>query len=217
MTGIYLIKNTITGKIYIGSAVNTQKRFLEHKYALIRGIHCNIHLQRAWDKDGEKCFIFEEYLECSREKIIFYEQLTLDAMIVRYGRENIYNICPTAGNTLGRFHSEETKHKIGEKSKGRWLGKHHTEETRHKMSLAQKGRIITLEARKKISEARLGKKLPPFTEEHKNKIRIANMGHPVSESTKKKLRDFFTGKKRRVISSTLDPIEDWDNVRKLLA
>ena len=39
MIGIYLIKNTITEKIYIGSAVNIQKRFLEHKYALRKKCH----------------------------------------------------------------------------------------------------------------------------------------------------------------------------------
>lgn len=169
-SGIYTIKNIINGKIYIGSAVNIEKRLYAHKWALQGSNHCNIHLQRAWDKYGESSFSFEKYLICEKKNLIFYEQLTIDASIVRYGRENIYNLCLTAGSTLGRKHSEATKIKIGLTSKGRWTGRHHTEETKRKMSKAQKGRIITPEARKKISKARMGIKLPSFTEEHKRKI-----------------------------------------------
>lgn len=193
-SGIYLIRNSTNGKIYIGSAVNTQKRFLEHKYALRKNCHCNIHLQRAWNKEGENSFVFEEYLECNKDKILFYEQLVLDAMVIRCGRENIYNICPKVGNTLGRYHSEETKFKIRLKSKGRWTGKNHTEETKRKMSKVQKGRIISLETRKKMSKSHLGIKLPPFTREHKQKIRLANLGHGVSKETRQKLRIANIGK-----------------------
>ncbi len=98
------------------------------------------------------------------------KQLIIDSSIIRYGRENIYNISLTAGSTLGRHHSDETKRKIGYKSKGRWLGKHHIEETKKKISIAQIGKIITLETREKIRNARIGKKLIPFTEAHKRKI-----------------------------------------------
>jgi len=187
LSGIYLIRNKLNNKIYIGSAVNTKKRFYEHRWALNKESHCNIYLQRAWLKDGESMFSFEKYLECKKKDLIFYEQLIIDASIIRYGRENIYNLCLSAGSTLGRKHSDETKRKIGEKSKGRWTGKHHTEETKKKMSKAQKGRIITPEARKKMSIAKKGKKLPPFTEEHKRKIGKSNLGRITwNKGTKKK-------------------------------
>lgn len=38
---------------------------------------------------------------------------------------------------------------------------------------------LTLEHRKKLSLAKLGKKLPPFTEEHKRKISLSNTGKKV--------------------------------------
>ncbi len=200
-SGIYIIKNLINGKIYIGSAVNLDRRLKYHCWALRRGVHRNIHLQRAWDKDGKAAFVFEEYLACEREKLIFFEQLTIDAFIVRYGRENIYNISPTAGSTMGRICSEETKRKIGLKSKGRWTGKHHTEETKRRMSIAQKGRIITPEARRKLSISHkgkpgywLGKKRPPRSEEWQEKLNESLRGHKMSNETKEKLRIANTGR-----------------------
>jgi len=117
--GIYIIRNTVSGKIYIGSAVDIAKRLYEHVWALRKGCHFNIHLQRAWNKDSEASFSFEKYLTCKRENLIFNEQLIIDDSIARHGKENIYNICPEAGSTLGRRHSEATKIKIGLASKER--------------------------------------------------------------------------------------------------
>ena len=171
MTGIYIIKNLINNKIYIGSAVNIKKRFCEHIWALNKDSHCNIYLQRSWNKYGEENFIFKKYLICSKAKLIFNEQLVIDAFTVRYGWENIYNISPTAGSSLGRKHSEETKKKIGEKSKGRWTGKKHTEETKKKIKYGNigknKGKKHSKEAKIKMSKSRKGKK---FSSEHKKRL-----------------------------------------------
>ena len=161
-SGIYLIENKVINKNYIGSAVNFDKRFYEHKWALKKNSHCNIHLQRSWNKYGKKSFVFKPYLFCNKKDLIFYEQLTIDAFVSRYGWKNVYNISPTAGSSLGRYHSEETKRKIGLKSKGRWTGKHHTEATKKKISLANLGKNLgkkaSPEARRKMSESRKGKK-----------------------------------------------------------
>jgi len=183
-SGIYIIKNTVNNKIYIGSAVNIEKRFYEHQWALKKNKHCNIHLQRAWNREEESSFSFEEYLRCKKQDLIFYEQLVIDSSIIRYGKENIYNICLTAYSTLGRKHSDETKKKIGLRSKGRWTGKKHTEETKRKIRLnnigKNKGKKASLEARLKMSKNRKGKK---FSEEHKKHL---------SESIKK----YWDNKKR---------------------
>ena len=169
-TGIYIIKNNINEKIYIGSAVNIEKRIKHHIWELQKGRHCNNYLQRAWNKYQEDNFSFETYLLCEKQNLIFYEQLTIDASIIRYGRENIYNISSTAGSTLGRKHTEASKIKIGLTSKGRNLGRKHTPKELLNMSLAQKGRLITLEHRQKISKSRIGIKLLPFTKEHKKRL-----------------------------------------------
>jgi len=160
-SGIYIIKNLINGHFYIGSAININKRCHEHRRALIKNNHCNVRLQRAWDKYGENNFYFKQYLDCDIQELIFYEQLVIDDSIVRYGRENIYNLCLTAGSTLGRMHSDESKIKIGLKSRGRWSGKHHTEKTK-----------------RLIGESHLGKKRPPFSIECRTKMRLSHIGKP---------------------------------------
>lgn len=199
-SGIYLIRNIITGKVYVGSAVNINRRLKAHRWALERQRHCNIHLQRAWERSGEDLFVFEVFLTCKAEELIFYEQSIIDAFIDFCGRKNVYNISPTAGSTLGRMHSEATKMRIGLTSKGRWSGKYHTDETKEKMSKALKGRVITEEHKRRISEARMGIKLPPFTEEHKRKIGIASTGRKKSPEEIEKLRIASTGKVISVVT-----------------
>lgn len=52
VAGIYGIKNTVTGKYYIGCAKDIKKRWREHKYHLKRGDHHSVKLQRSYDKHG---------------------------------------------------------------------------------------------------------------------------------------------------------------------
>jgi len=59
LSGIYLIKNTVNGKVYIGSSCDIKKRFSCHKSQLIRGKHCNSELQREWNIYGESSFVFD--------------------------------------------------------------------------------------------------------------------------------------------------------------
>jgi group I intron endonuclease len=170
-SGIYIIKNVINNKVYIGSAVNIKKRIYEHEWALSRDCHYNKYLQRSWKIHGKNSFIFEKCLICKVDDLIFFEQLVIDSIIFSNGKDNVYNISPTAGSTLGRKHTEETKIKIGLKSKDRWTGKHHTEETKEKIRLGNiginLGRKHTDEARKKMSESHRGIK---FSDEHRKKI-----------------------------------------------
>jgi len=76
---------------------------------------------------------------------------------------------------IGLKRSEETKRRIGEKSKGRksCLGWIPSEETRKKIGNANRGKIRTLETRKLMSENHKGKL---HSEETKNKLREINKG-----------------------------------------
>ena len=76
--------------------------------------HSNIHLQRAFAKYGLAAsgrFVVLKF--CTPEKLIKLEQKYLNLV------SDKYNICPTAGSTLGRKHTEESKAKIGIASRGR--------------------------------------------------------------------------------------------------
>jgi group I intron endonuclease len=63
--GIYLITNTVTGKVYIGQAVNIRRRWESHRHYLAAGTHRNCHLQRSWIKRGPEAFVFSIFRDLS--------------------------------------------------------------------------------------------------------------------------------------------------------
>lgn len=112
-SGIYKITNTLTGKCYIGSAVNVEQRWRQHHFALKRGTHHSQYLQRAWGKHGSEMFVFSRLITCSRENLLTYEQLCLDA----YQPE--YNILKVAGSGLGTTISPAQKAVLSSHMKAR--------------------------------------------------------------------------------------------------
>lgn len=66
--GIYRITNVASGGIYVGSAINTERRRKHHWWCLSRGRHSNQRIQRAWNKYGADAFEFA-ILELAREQI----------------------------------------------------------------------------------------------------------------------------------------------------
>lgn len=58
-TGIYLIRNTINGKVYVGSSSNIAERWTEHARDLKNNTHRNKPLQNAYNKYGKDKFIYE--------------------------------------------------------------------------------------------------------------------------------------------------------------
>ncbi len=103
LSGIYQIRNIVTNKIYIGSAVDLNRRRVEHFYYLKRNRHHSILLQRNYNKYGLNCFKFEILSYCPREYLIKLEQWFLDNL------KPSLNIDKTAGSRLGSKLSKETK------------------------------------------------------------------------------------------------------------
>jgi group I intron endonuclease len=166
-SGIYLIKNTINNKLYVGSAVNIDKRWKEHKRYLNRGKHHSILLQRAWDKYGEQTFKFEILEEVSNpEHLLAYEQVYLD-YYKSYECDRGYNIHKVAGSPLGMKLSQETKQKLREINTGKKL----SEEHKQKLREAKIGLKRSEETKRKIKETKTGKKL---SEETKTLMREAH-------------------------------------------
>lgn len=56
--GIYIIRNKINGKMYVGMSDNVDRRLDRHKTALENGKHRNKHLQNSVDKYGIENFDF---------------------------------------------------------------------------------------------------------------------------------------------------------------
>jgi group I intron endonuclease len=78
MIGIYKIKNKVTGKSYIGSSKQIEKRWEQHLQTLKKGIHHSILLQRAWNKYEESSFQFEVLEECEEDVLLEREQRYLN-------------------------------------------------------------------------------------------------------------------------------------------
>lgn len=204
ISGIYVITNAKSGKVYIGQAQDIYKRWGEHKRALKRGDHGNKYLQRAWNKHGIKAFKFQILERCLADQLDEREQHYLN---IYMPRGICYNIAPEAGTTRGKPCSEETKRKISIANSGRVT----SPETKQKISDALKGRplndnqhhaIVKSNATRNISDtvkkhiATFGKakKGVKHTPEHAQKISESLMGHKHSDETKKKLSE--SAKKR---------------------
>lgn len=166
---IYKIRNVVNNSYYVGSTVDSRKRFWAHRKALRAGTHDCIHLQRAWNKYGEDCFKFEivEQLE-SRDALYPAEQKWLNE---HFGADYCYNTAAHADSPmraassemrqrlaektktfsdthgsprLGHRHTEETKERIRQKKLANpvryWQGKTRSDETKAKIGATQKGK-----------------------------------------------------------------------------
>jgi group I intron endonuclease len=160
LIGIYTWTNTKTGKVYIGSSANCDRRMNEHRSRLRRGVHTNAKLQASWSKHGESAFEFSMiFTVLNRADLEAVEQQFLDdhAAVL-----NGYNLAPTAGNTFG------------------WVA---PPETRARMSEAAKRRDNSLQV-EAMRRASTGKKRPPHVVEA---IRRAKTGTTVSDETRAKM------------------------------
>ena len=109
-SGIYKIHFIKNQKVYIGSSVNLAKRQYEHLRTLRNKTHANRYLQKAYDKYGEKDYVFEIVEECQVEHLRGREQHWIEfynASRPEFG----FNLVSDAsmGGTLGYKFSLEQK------------------------------------------------------------------------------------------------------------
>lgn len=96
ITGVYVIKCTITHKIYIGSSVDIRSRWNNHIHELRQGVHANYYLQAEWNTYGEDSFEFSILDTCGDlKKLQSLEQHYLD-LFRSYNRNIGYNIAQKA-------------------------------------------------------------------------------------------------------------------------
>lgn len=69
-TGIYMIKNMINGKFYIGSSKHLHNRKIQHLRDLRNNKHCNLKLQYAYNKYGKENFEYIIIQYCEKKDLI---------------------------------------------------------------------------------------------------------------------------------------------------
>lgn len=145
-----------------------------------------MHINSALLLYGYASFSLSILEYCSEENLIQREQYYID--ILQPG----YNICKTAGSTLGKLHSDDAKERISNAKKGTnegennsFYSKTHSVESRKKMSDIKRGTTLSEAVKAKVSASMLGKK---FTEEHK-----ANLSSAQPNCKKLSVLDLETG------------------------
>lgn len=187
---IYKIRNVTNQKFYVGSTTNKRERFRNHRKQLRGGRHHCPHLQAAWDKYGEECFVFEVVEEVATVADLFAaENRWLDA---HFGQPYCYNAgrsaaAPMRGRT-GHLHPsyqrewpQEMRSAISASVKRKYAedpdyaprrGKTHTNETKAAISRARVGKHaganhyrygkqVSTEVRAKIGDTQRGKPKAP--------------------------------------------------------
>lgn len=203
---IYKIRNVVNQKFYVGSTINMKERARTHRNKLRGGKHHTPHLQAAWNKYGEECFVFEVVEEVgSIDELQDVEDRWLTEHV---GQPHCYNaglrsgapwrgapkeLHPSFGSTV----SEDEKARISAGVLRRYedptyvprAGKRHTEETKAIISAkvqaavaeGRSGKFIpSKETRKRMSQALKGNqnaKGHVRTEEHRQKLSEANKGN----------------------------------------
>lgn len=134
-TGIYLIRNIINGKIYIGKARCIYKRIKQHITSLNRKIrsHENDHFIASWHKYGKNSFsyIVLEYLPLD-EQIVSQKEIEYIDKYESLNPKKGYN--KRYDSSTGLIVSQETRKKLSNSQKSRY----ENPEERRKLSLISK-------------------------------------------------------------------------------
>lgn len=196
VSGIYCIRNTVDGKMYIGRSTNLAKREKTHFWMLKKNRHFNVHLQRAYNLNPD-VFKFEILEECAKDllndKEVFYisKYKTMDM-------EHGYNLCEGGKATTGRKFSEETLKKMSEKRKGYKYSKEVIEKRKqslkeHLASDPEFARQYHEKMSQNIKNIPSWKKSHPCPEWRKKEISEFFKGRKITDEHKQKLRELYSG------------------------
>jgi group I intron endonuclease len=176
IVGIYAIRNILDNKVYVGKSINITKRFNRHKRSLLLNTQQNKHLQAAWNKYGEKAFVFEIIELCTEAELNsreIYWITRIDSLNPIYG----YN--KKSGGEGGKLTHDALLRMI--KSH---IGKKLSREHRKRISMGNLGHSVSQKTRNKIGKAHKGK---PKSEEHKKSISNTLLGRVLPLKTRQKM------------------------------
>lgn len=158
-SGIYGIENISNGKWYVGQAVNLKKRFRDHKSKLRMNHHPNKHLQSAWNKYGEKSFVFRVLEVCEVDML---NSLEMSWVAKKDSYLNGYNNTVGGDGVRGLIMSKETRLKMSFSHKGHPV----SDETRERMRETRKNSETARKHMKKLRQMKMQRGATPKEREH---------------------------------------------------
>ena len=185
-SGVYIIINTASHGIYIGSTSNFTRRWRQHKNLLIKNKHKNPHLQNSYNKYGPDVFIYEILEIAPVNNLTEAEQQWFDTL--RFMGCELYNLRLIQQSNVGIKLLIETKLKMSLSHTGKSLSESHKE----KIGISQIGRKHPTSVIEKIKASR--KVGIPLSESHRAKISLSIKGKLKSEETKIKMSSAFIGR-----------------------
>lgn len=187
--GVYLVRNKLNGKLYVGSSHKLANRWRNHR----TGHGSAIYLTRAVKKYGSDNFEFSILEECQRADLprVEGEWIKILGTVAPDG----YNLSSFTGNG-GQVRHPDSIARQSAKLKGRVM----SAEWREKLAAAKRGRKITPEHAAKLHAGRRGQRLTQqeidaltaarvgcFTAEVREKMRRAHLGYQPSQTHREKL------------------------------
>ena len=107
---VYMIKNTVNGKVYVGSSIDANKRYREHLRDLKKGDHHASRLQNSFNRYGADAFEFS-ILKYTKRENVRKEEARVLKMFDATNREKGYNSSDLTELGVCK-HTEETKEKL---------------------------------------------------------------------------------------------------------
>ena len=206
---IYILKNKINEKLYVGQTLHLKSRLLGHKQLSNK----ESIIDRAINKYGWENF--EKYLIYVPENLLDFFEIEMIAILNTIEPDG-YNLA-RGGSGNGK-HTEATKEKIRRANQGKKhtevsrakmsknrMGHHHSKETITKMSGAHKDKVFSEEHKNNLSKACMGRKgkkgeeHPMYGKHHNDESKAAisksHKGLFHSDESKKKMSVVTTGEK----------------------
>lgn len=181
ISGVYCIRNAITGQVYVGSSRNIKCRWSQHRCELRATESTHPRLQASWIEHAESAFTFEIIERVADLSLLIEREQFWISALGSYA--NGLNSHPNAGSPLGFKSSPETRILMSTQRTGK---KQRPRSPEHCLAISV--------ARRKVN--RKGVKRAPFTAEHKAAIRAARLvREPLSLEGRKRMSDSHKGKK----------------------
>jgi group I intron endonuclease len=172
---VYKLRNKINGKVYVGQTITiVEKRVAGH-------LRCKdpVPIARALKKYGLQSFVVSTIDTAISKVILDEKEIYWIARCKSHVSQGGYNIAFGGGGTVGVKKKDYEKAAVSASSRKRVgflsprFGVKHTVEARRKMSIARKGRKLSAEWRRKIGLSVLGYR---HTDEAKRKISLSKLG-----------------------------------------